>query len=69
MQQAERNQVTIALLKARSPSCGSKMTYDVSFSGTLKEGQVVTAALLEEQGIQVFNEDDIDLINELIEGN
>ena len=59
---AEENGVEFAILKARSPSCGSKMTYDGSFSGNLKEGQGVTAALIGKLGIQVFNEDEIDQI-------
>ena len=53
---AEENGVEYAILKAHSPSCGSKMTYDGSFSGKLIEGQGVTAALIERMGIQVFKE-------------
>jgi uncharacterized protein YbbK (DUF523 family) len=65
---AEENDVKFAILKARSPSCGSKQTYDGSFSGSLKEGQGVTAALLEKMGIRVFNENEIEQVAELIEG-
>ena len=46
----------MALLKERSPSCGSRQIYDGSFSGTLTEGAGVTAALLRENGIAVFGE-------------
>ncbi len=63
---AEENGVEFAILKARSPSCGSKMTYDGSFSGKLKTGQGVTAALIESIGIQVFDEDEIDQAASLI---
>lgn len=59
---ALENEVEFAILKANSPSCGSKMTYDGSFSGVLKKGQGVTAAMLEKKGIQVFNECEIDHI-------
>ena len=63
---AEENGVEYAILKARSPSCGSKMTYDGSFSGRLIEGQGLTAALIERMGIQVYNEDEIDQVASLI---
>lgn len=64
----EENGIEYAILKAWSPSCGSKVTYDGSFSDTLKKGQGVTAALLQSKGIQVYNEDEIDRVAELIGG-
>ncbi len=48
-----------ALLKAKSPSCGAGRIYDGSFSGRLTEGDGITAALLKENGVQVFSEEDI----------
>lgn len=45
-----------ALLKARSPSCGSGQIYDGSFSGRLLSGDGVAAALLREAGLVIFNE-------------
>ena len=45
-----------ALLKERSPSCGSGEIYDGSFSGTLTAGEGVTAELLRTQGIPVYGE-------------
>ena len=50
----------IAVLKARSPSCGSGTIYDGSFSGRLTPGDGVTAALLRENGITVYSEEDLD---------
>ncbi len=50
--------VQIAILKARSPSCGSGMIYDGSFQGRKKRGDGVTAALLKENGIDVFTEEE-----------
>ncbi len=47
----------LALLKERSPSCGSGKIYDGSFSGTLIPGEGVTAALLRQQGLTVFSEE------------
>lgn len=51
---------TKALLKENSPSCGCGTIYDGTFSGTLTEGDGVTAALLKENGIAVYGESDID---------
>ncbi|WP_207062949.1 DUF523 domain-containing protein [Motiliproteus sp. SC1-56] len=48
--------IRLALLKARSPSCGATDTYDGSFSGRLLPGVGVTAARLRRAGIQVFDE-------------
>ena len=48
-----------AILKARSPSCGSGLIYDGGFSGTLVEGEGVTAALLRKEGLTVLTEEDL----------
>jgi len=42
-----------AVLKARSPSCGSGKIYDGTFTGTLTDGDGVTARLLRDNGIAV----------------
>ena len=42
-----------AILKARSPSCGKGRIYDGTFSGTLTDGNGVTAELLQNNGIRV----------------
>lgn len=56
-----QQRIKLAVLKAKSPSCGSQSTYDGSFSGTLVDGgQGVTAALLEAHGIRVFDENRLD---------
>ena len=52
----------IALLKAKSPSCGKGRIYDGSFTGTLTDGNGVTADLLISEGIKVYTEDEIDLL-------
>ena len=54
----------LALLKERSPSCGSGTIYDGSFTGGLKPGNGVTAELLKERGIAVYGES---RVGELIE--
>ena len=56
---AEASGARIALLKARSPSCGSGIVYDGSFSGSFRTGDGVTAALLKKHGIRVYSEEDM----------
>lgn len=58
--------IRVALLKARSPSCGSTQIYDGSFSRTLKEGEGVTTALLRQHGIEVFSEDEFELADQAL---
>ena len=47
-----------ALLKERSPSCGSGAIYDGSFTGTLIPGDGVTAELLKARGVEVTGSPD-----------
>lgn len=49
-----------ALLKERSPSCGSGTVYDGTFTGTLTAGDGVTAELLRAHGIPVYGESRIE---------
>lgn len=53
---AQMTGCTTALLKERSPSCGSGMIYDGSFSGGLCPGDGVCGALLKKNGINVLGE-------------
>ena len=48
-----------AVLKERSPSCGSGAVYDGTFSGVLTEGWGIIAALLRQQGLRVVGESGI----------
>ena len=48
------------ILKEKSPSCGSKIIYDGSFSHKEIPGMGITAQYLKEKGIEVYSEDDID---------
>jgi uncharacterized protein YbbK (DUF523 family) len=48
--------VTIAILKQRSPSCGSREIYDGHFANRRIAGEGVTSALLRRNGIVVFDE-------------
>lgn len=51
---------TAAILKARSPSCGSGKIYDGTFSGKVKEGSGVAAQLLLDNGIAVMSEENFE---------
>ena len=51
-----------AVLKERSPSCGSGEVYDGTFSGVLTAGDGVTAAALKAAGIPVYGESEIDTL-------
>ncbi len=53
---ARSEDVIFAILKENSPSCGSNAVYDGSFSGKRVPGRGVTARLLAEQGIEIYNE-------------
>ena len=51
---------TAAALKEKSPSCGCGRVYDGTFSGTLTDGDGVTAELLKENGIKVYGESELE---------
>lgn len=66
LEEARKNGIKYALLKEGSPSCGSNLIYDGSFSGVKIPGLGVAARLLTEAGIKVYNENQIDeLLNEI----
>jgi uncharacterized protein YbbK (DUF523 family) len=48
--------IRIAILKANSPSCGNRLTYDGSFSGNQSGRSGRDGRLLSEAGVQVFSE-------------
>jgi uncharacterized protein YbbK (DUF523 family) len=54
LEAAKRCGAKRAYLKAKSPSCGCGRIYDGAFSGTLRGGDGVTAALLKRHGIEVI---------------
>ncbi len=51
--------IKVALLKSKSPSCGNTEIYDGTFTKTLINGQGLTAKLLMENDIKVFNENQL----------
>ncbi len=57
---AQKENVKIAILKEKSPSCGSKQIYDGTFHGKLIPGKGLTTRILEAEGIRVFGESDLE---------
>ena len=64
LEAARRSGCGCAILKERSPSCGSSQIYDGSFSGRVVPGAGVAAALLMENGVRVFSEENFDKLFE-----
>lgn len=59
-------QITIAILKQGSPSCGNSLINDGQFSGQKIVGQGFTARLLESHGIRVYNEFELSQVLEIV---
>ena len=53
---ARKNDCKIAILKERSPSCGSGEIYDGSFTGRIVSGDGLTAAALKKLGVRIVGE-------------
>jgi len=56
---AKRFNITKAILKSKSPSCGCGQIYDGNFSNNLIIGNGITADLLIKNGIEVITEKDL----------
>lgn len=54
---AKKENISIAILKAKSPSCGVDKIYDGTFSNTLISGDGITARLFKENHIAVYTEE------------
>lgn len=67
-QLANKYNITAAILKQRSPSCGSIKIYDGTFSYHTKPGMGVTAAMLHNLGIPLYSEEDLtpELLQQLL---
>ncbi len=59
LERAQETGAEVAILKARSPSCGRGCIYDGSFSGTAVAGDGVTAALLGSSGVRVLTDEEV----------
>ncbi len=60
----KKHKIRFALLKESSPSCGSQLIYDGSFSNQKIVGQGITTKLLRANGIKVYSEDNISVLAE-----
>ena len=58
---------TLAVLKAKSPSCGTGLVYDGTYSGTLMRGDGVYAALLKKEGVCVVTEEVVESCHPSVE--
>ena len=56
---AEKEQIDLAILQSRSPTCGVNQVYDGTFSGRLIPGQGVFARMLMDAGFTVRDAEDI----------
>ena len=63
----KNEEIICAILKEKSPSCGTKYRYDGTFSSTIIEESGVFASLLKEKGIKVYSEESF--IKEVIEND
>jgi len=51
--------ISEAIMKQGSPSCGFGRIYDGTFSGKTRKGEGVTATLLKKHGIKIVTEEDL----------
>jgi len=65
----KEDNIKVALLKANSPSCGNIKIYDGTFSNNLIDGQGLTVRLLKENGIEIFNEEQLKELSQFIKTN
>ena len=56
---AKTEQIDLAILQSRSPSCGVRQIYDGSFSGTKIDGHGIFAGKLIENGFRVIDAADL----------
>jgi len=60
LEAARRHGARLAILKDRSPSCGSTQIHDGTFAGVRVPGMGTTAAVLRAAGIAVFADTELD---------
>lgn len=62
LEMAKANGCKKAVLKAKSPSCGKGVIYDGTFTHTKKSGNGIACQLLLDNGIEVYTEEEINLL-------
>ncbi|MCI5840028.1 MAG: DUF523 domain-containing protein [Peptoniphilaceae bacterium] len=60
LKKAKIENIKYAILKSKSPSCGNKYVYDGTFSNKLIKKDGITCKILKENGIIIFDENDLD---------
>ncbi|MBL4823449.1 MAG: DUF523 domain-containing protein [Colwellia sp.] len=63
----QQHNIRFALLKESSPSCGSTIIYDGSFTNNKVVGQGVTSRLLTQHNISVFSENQLAALAKLLD--
>lgn len=58
---------SLAVLKARSPSCGKGAVYDGTFTHTQIPGDGVFAAALGAEGVEIYTEEELDAFRRRLE--
>jgi uncharacterized protein YbbK (DUF523 family) len=58
LRKVQNEQIDLAILQSRSPTCGVHQIYDGSFSGTLIQGQGLFAKALISRGFKVLDADE-----------
>ena len=59
VEKALKLKIPFAILKERSPSCGTHQVYDGSFSGQKIDGRGVAAKMLADAGVVLYSEEEI----------
>lgn len=57
LEKAKQYNVTVAILKQRSPSCGVDIIYDGTFKNIRRPGQGVLSTLLSQHGFKLYSEE------------
>lgn len=58
--QVKCNECELVVLKTKSPSCGTGLVYDGSFTGTLVDGWGIAAQLIRSENIPIIDETQVD---------
>lgn len=59
LDEIKNEDISCAILKSRSPTCGVKQVYDGTFSGVLVDGKGVLAQALTDAGYAVVDSEDV----------
>ncbi len=59
-----QNDIEMAIMKSKSPSCGAGQIYDGTFLKKLINGDGISTALLKDKGIKIFGEDELEIAQE-----